>query len=116
MRSDSFEAMFDLAPVSLWLEDYSALKTLFDEWRAQGVSDLRAHLRAHPDLVPQCSSRIRVLKVNQRTLDLFGARDREHLVANLGEVFRDDMFDKLVDELAALWRGDNKFSSATVNY
>jgi len=24
---------FDLAPVSLWLEDYSALHALFAEWR-----------------------------------------------------------------------------------
>ena len=27
--------MFEVAPVSLWLEDYSALKTLFDEWRGK---------------------------------------------------------------------------------
>ena len=25
--------MFELAPVSLWLEDYSALKALFEQWR-----------------------------------------------------------------------------------
>jgi hypothetical protein len=31
-----FEHMFELAPVSLWLEDYSALKHLFDAWRAEG--------------------------------------------------------------------------------
>ncbi len=32
---------FDLAPVSHWLEDYSGLKTLFDEWRRAGITDLR---------------------------------------------------------------------------
>ena len=37
-RLDS--AIFELAPVSLWLEDYSALKALFADWRAQGVSDV----------------------------------------------------------------------------
>ena len=26
--------MFDLAPVSLWLEDYSGIRQLFEEWRA----------------------------------------------------------------------------------
>ena len=40
-----FEQMFDLAPVSLWLEDYSGLKTLFDCWRADGVTDLATFLR-----------------------------------------------------------------------
>ena len=44
----SFESMFELAPVSLWVENYSALKQLFDEWRAQGITDLRAHLAERP--------------------------------------------------------------------
>ena len=113
---DGFEDMFELAPVSLWLEDYSELKALFEQWRGGGVTDLRAHLRAHPDLVPACSARIRVLRVNRRTLELFGADSLAHLVANLAQVFRDDMFDQLVEELASLWDGHNRFASATVNY
>ena len=39
---DSFEDMFDLAPVSLWLEDYSGLKDLLEQWQADGMTDLRA--------------------------------------------------------------------------
>ena len=38
--------MFDLAPVSLWLEDYSAMRALFAQWRQQGVRDLRSFLEA----------------------------------------------------------------------
>jgi diguanylate cyclase (GGDEF)-like protein len=113
---DHFEDMFELAPVSLWLEDYGDLKTLLEQWRCEGVSDLRAHLRRHPELVAACSSRIRVLKVNRRTLELFGATSLAHLVDNLPRVFRDDMLDQHVEELVALWEGRNTFASATVNY
>ena len=35
--STDFEHMFELAPVSLWLEDYSAVRRLFEQWRAAGV-------------------------------------------------------------------------------
>ncbi|RZJ11619.1 MAG: histidine kinase, partial [Acidovorax sp.] len=83
--------MFELAPVSLWLEDYSALKQLFDSWRAQGVTDLRFHLAQDPDRVRQCSAALKVVKVNRRTLELFAADSQEALVANLDKVFRDDM-------------------------
>jgi len=42
MTSDSIATddaeMFDLAPVSLWLEDYSGLRRLFDIWRGEGVT------------------------------------------------------------------------------
>ena len=108
--------MFDLAPVSLWLEDYSELKALFHEWRAKGVVDLRAHLREDPARVKECSSRLRVLKVNRKTLTLFGARDLPHLVENLGRIFRDDMLTTFIEELAQLWDGRSQFVSNTVNY
>lgn len=115
VRSDDAE-MFDLAPVSLWLEDYSALKTLFDEWRAAGVADLRAHLRSDPARVKACSERIRVIKVNRKTLSLFGADSLDHLVANLGRVFRDDMLKGHIEELVQLWLGRTHFASNAVNY
>lgn len=109
-------AMFERAPVSLWLEDYSALKHLFDRWRRDGVTDLRAYLMADRSRVAQCSKCLRVLKVNQRTLALFEAADLQQLVDNLDRVFRDAMFEQHVDELCQLWAGQTHFSSTTVNY
>ncbi len=114
--TDLYAEMFELAPVSLWLEDYSELKVLFDSWRAEGVQDLRAHFAAHPELVAACARSIRLLRVNQRTLDLYGARDMAHLVDNLDKVFRDDMLPTHVLELEQLWRGHTQFTSQTVNY
>ena len=37
---DDEAQMFDLAPVSLWIEDFSAVRQLFEQWRADGVSDI----------------------------------------------------------------------------
>jgi hypothetical protein len=34
--------LFEFAPISLWEEDYSAVKGYFDRLRAVGVTDLRA--------------------------------------------------------------------------
>ena len=80
---------FDLAPVSLWLEDYGALKLLFETWRAEGVTDLRAHLLADLSRIDACKRLIRVLKVNRRTLELYEASDEIHLFARIEEVFRE---------------------------
>ncbi|HET9644194.1 MAG TPA: sensor domain-containing diguanylate cyclase [Burkholderiaceae bacterium] len=108
--------MFELAPVSLWLEDYSALKGLFDKWRQRGVVDLRAWLREQPEALAECSRCIRVLRVNRHTLQLYGAQDQDELVARLDEVLRDEMLDQHVEELIQLWEGCSHFSSETVNY
>ncbi len=114
--SDASGGIFDLAPVSLWLEDYSGVKALFDGWRRAGVTSLRDHLTGHPERVKECASRIRVLQVNRKTLSLFGATDLGHLVDNLDRVFRDDMLTTHIEELVQLWEGKTEFSSSTANY
>jgi diguanylate cyclase (GGDEF)-like protein len=111
-----FELMFEWAPISLWLEDYSALKRLFDGWRAEGVTDLEAHLRAAPERLQQCAEGLRILKVNQQTLKLFAASSQQELQDRLHEVFRADMQGLMLPEMLALWRGQLDFSNETVNY
>lgn len=112
----AFEHMFNLAPVSLWLEDYSALKALFERWRAQGVEDLRAHLQSDASLRSQCSASLKVLRVNQRTLDLFSAASQSELLGQLAQVFRDDMHTAMAREMVQLWDGRLEFTNETVNY
>lgn len=114
-RSDDAE-MFDLAPVSLWLEDFSGVKALFDAWRRAGVTSFPSHLGEARGHVKSCCDQIRVVKVNRKTLTLFEANDLPHLVANLSYIFRDDMYATHVDELTQLWDGHTEFSCHTVNY
>ncbi|MEM5345537.1 sensor domain-containing diguanylate cyclase [Paraburkholderia azotifigens] len=113
--SDDSE-MFDLAPVALWLEDFSGVKALFEDWRAQGVTDLRAHIGSDLKRVGECARRIRVIKVNQKTLSQFEAADFSSLTDNLSTVFRDDMLKTHLEELCQLWAGQDHFTSQTVNY
>jgi len=109
-------AMFDLAPVSLWLEDYTGMKALFDQWRSQGITDLRALFGAEPERVRQCAAQIRVLEVNAKTHALFESRGLEHLIDNLDTVFSGDMLNTHGDEIIQLWEGKTEFSNLSVNY
>jgi len=111
-----FELMFESAPISLWLEDYSALKILFDTWRAQGVVDLTAHLTQTPALFQQCAACLKVIKVNRQTLTVLAASSQQELEERLAEVFRDDTFGQMLVELNFLWSGTLEFSNQTVNY
>jgi len=107
---------FEFAPVSLWLEDYGAVKALFDRWRADGVTSLGDHLRADVERIRACTRLIRPIRVNRRTLELFEAENEIHLFARLDEVFRDEMLLNHVEELVRLWEGHDTFSGLTVNY
>jgi hypothetical protein len=94
--------MFELAPVSLWLEDYSGVRAQFDVWRSEGVTDLRAHLHADRGRAVACSRQLKVVRVNRRTLELFGASDLRHLTDNLHRVFGEATIEPYTHELVAL--------------
>ncbi len=111
-----FERMFELAPVSLWLEDYSGIKRLFDTWRAEGVTDLAAMFRERPERLRECASAPQILRVNQRTLDLFEAGSQAELVGQLGRVLGEDSLQQFAGEIGQLWDARNGFNSQTVNY
>ncbi|NWF65309.1 MAG: sensor domain-containing diguanylate cyclase [Chloroflexi bacterium] len=108
--------LFEASPISLWEEDYSAIKLYFETLRAEGVSDLKEYLNDHPEVVLHCAGLIKVLDVNQRTLELFGAHSKEHLLANLSRIFRDEMELHFAHELIDLWNGIHAYEREGINY
>lgn len=116
IAQERFQSLFEYAPISLWEEDYGALKQAFDDLRAQGVADLKAYLDSHPEAVRRFMSLIHVLDVNRRTLELFGAKDKKTLLANLDKVFRDEMGSHFTHELVDMWNGRTYYEREGVNY
>lgn len=107
---------FDLAPVSLWLEDYSGLHRHFQALRAEGVTSLADYFAQDLSRVRDCAAGLRVLKVNPRTLELFEAPGLDDLVGNLDRVFREESLTAHARELVQLWEGKRRFCSRSVNY
>ena len=109
-------ALFDLSPVSLWVEDFSEVKDMLDDVRAQGITDFRTFVDVHPEFVLSCMERIRVIDVNRQTLTLFGAVSKDELLARLSEIFRDEMSRSFAEQLLECWNGSLFQSRETLNY
>ena len=107
---------FELSPIAMWLEAYSDIKKQFDIWREQGVQDLFSFLQEDESRILDCARKIKLLKVNSKTLELYQAKDFEHLCQNLHLVFKGDMTKSHIKELVALWNGETHFSNSAVNY
>lgn len=108
--------LFENSPISLWEEDYSQIKTFFDRLRGEGIVELGPYLDQHPEAIPRCMSMIRVLDVNRKTLELFGASSKEQLLSSLDHIFRDKMSLHFRDELVHLWDGELTYEAEGVNY
>ena len=65
---------FELSPIAMWLEDYSDIKKQFDIWREQGVQDLFSFLQEDESRILDCARKIKLLKVNSKTLELYQAK------------------------------------------
>ena len=110
------DPLFDLAPVALALEDFSQVYELLQSWRAAGVTDIETYLTQRPEGINEYFSRIKVLKVNQRMLDLYGAKDVQALLAAGGELFDNSDASTAIAEIARLWNGATTYQFETINY
>ena len=52
--------LFQHSPISLWVEDFSAVKHLLDDVRHTGIVDFRTFTDVHPEFVERCLREIRV--------------------------------------------------------
>lgn len=112
--SDS--SIFDISPTPMWIEDYSEVREQFNQWKGQGITNLQSFLEENPDQITACAHKIKILHVNKKTLDLFEARNQQHLYQNLNIIFQKEMLHSHIKELVALWNGEAEFSNTTVNY
>jgi PAS domain S-box-containing protein len=109
-----YHTLFQNAAISLWEEDFTAVKEYLDSLRRCGHKDFRTYFHRHPAEVKKCLSLIKVLEVNKASLILFGAASKEALLAGLDRVFDEDCLLVLKDELIALAEGRLNFESEAV--
>jgi diguanylate cyclase (GGDEF)-like protein len=105
-------ALFQLAPVSLWVLDLSRVKSLLATLHAEGVRDLRAYILENPSFCTQYYRAMRVKEMNEQTLALFGAPDKATLIEIIATDF-ERLFPGgavfLVEEAVNLWEGRLQF-------
>ncbi len=108
-----YRGLFENSPIALWEEDASEVKRYIDELRASGVKDYRSYFGSHPGAVRECTGLVRILDVNQATLDLYGAESKEELLAGLDQVLAEGSYDIFKEEVLAIAEGRTQFDAET---
>jgi PAS domain S-box-containing protein len=109
-----YRYIFETAGVSIWDEDFSAVKRAIEELKANGIRDFADYFAHHPDFVEHAVDLVRIREVNPATLRMFGARERSELVGSLRTVFITRTRDVFVRELIAIAEGRSMFEAETV--
>ena len=114
-RSEArYRSLFEQSPISLWEEDFSDLKKHLDDLKSGGVSDMQKYFEEHPDELSYCTSLIKVLDVNQATLEMFAAESKEQFTHNLSAILGVESQEVFFDELVSLANGKTRFESEII--
>ena len=114
-NEERYRRLFEDSPISLWEQDFSAVKQHLEKLRHQGITDFRAYFDDHPMVVTECEREARVLDVNQATLKLYQARNKADLLKNLAEVLGGEARKDFQDELVWIAEGKTEFEWQGVN-
>jgi PAS domain S-box-containing protein len=110
-----YRTIFNTATVSIWEEDFSAVKAMIDRLKEEGVVDFGSYFDQYPEILDHIAAKIRVLDVNEETLRMFGAEDKEQLRDSVDDIFLPETMEAFKDEIVALAEGETYFRGETVN-
>lgn len=106
---ERFRGLFEHAPISLWEEDWSEVKAYLDKLCTPGIGDLDAYFKKHPKKIGHCLSLVKLIDANNITLELFGARNKEELLGNLGDIIAEESWGVIRGLLIALKKGQTHY-------
>jgi PAS domain S-box-containing protein len=103
------------APVSIWVEDFSEVRSRCEMLKKQGVRNFRSYLANHPEEVVSLAGKVKIIDVNNATLRLYRARDKKDFFKGLKQIFNKTSYETFKDGLLALVGGRREFTSEGVN-
>ena len=82
-----YRNIFSTSPISIWEEDFSAVKPEIEEVKAAGVTNFRSYLDEHPEFLNQALEKVKILDMNTETLKTYGAKNKEEFLNAHGGTF-----------------------------
>jgi PAS domain S-box-containing protein len=109
-----YRNIFQAAGVCICEEDFSSVKAVINELRAQGVEDFARHLAERREFVRRAMAMMRIVDVNDATLKLMGAQTTTELLASRESMWLPESEDAFAGILVAIAEGRASFESETV--
>jgi PAS domain S-box-containing protein len=75
-----YRHLFHDMPIALWQLNTSKQVELFEGLRAQGVTEMGPYIDQHPHFLQQLMDAVKIEEVNERTIEMLGARDASQIL------------------------------------
>ncbi len=102
-----FKSLFNESPISLWEEDFSEVKRILEQ---HGDNEqIIERLNQDYELVMECAQAVKILDINQATINLYKAKSKADLIQNLSQVLVIESMEEFRGELIAMVSGETTY-------
>ncbi|HEX2961613.1 MAG TPA: PAS domain S-box protein, partial [Ignavibacteriales bacterium] len=108
-----YKSLFEYSPISIWEEDFSVIKSHIDLLKTTGITDFQDYLEKYPEEVIQSVEMVRILDVNEATLELFEAERKEDIINAFTKIAEQEDYRVQRESILAISEGKRKFEIST---
>jgi signal transduction histidine kinase len=106
---ENYRRLFEYSAIPIWREDYSEIKKYIDNLRFSGISDFRTYFEEHMSDVNHLASLIKVVEINQKSVEFFKAENKEEVIKNMLFYLNETSLNVFREELIVLAEGGRRF-------
>ncbi|MFA1626454.1 PAS domain-containing protein [Rhizobium mongolense] len=107
-----YRDLFHYMPIGLTQVGASKLIPLFEELRAQGVTELQTYIDEHPEFLPRAVEALEIEEVNQHLIEMFGAKNAEEMHGPITRYWQPSI-STIRRSIEARYRGEEVFQEET---
>ncbi|NVM02077.1 MAG: GAF domain-containing protein [Candidatus Helarchaeota archaeon] len=108
-----YQSLFEDTPFSIWVVDFSDTKSYIEELNKKGIRDFKTFFTEDPQFYSTCISLMNVIDVNQATVELYQAKNKEDIIQHINEVFCKDSLELFFEGIISIAEGKREFEGET---
>ena len=112
-NTSKYKAIFDVAPIPIWEEDFSEVKKYLLEKGLYGkpTAIIFEYLNANPSFIQDCVQRLIITDINQACVDLHDAKSKEELLTNFHRLIIPEAVEAFKKQIYSICKGDTAFQT-----
>lgn len=100
-----YKTLFESQPNIIVVEDFSPIKNTIDKLKLNGIKNFAEYFNTHLKEVKELASNIRILDINNSSVDLFEAESKDEILNNISLFFDDESLGVIKELFVATAQG-----------
>jgi PAS domain S-box-containing protein len=110
-----FKSLFDDSPIPLWVEDFSKVKIYLQELNLinETPETVTNYLNQYPGVVQKCISLVKVIDVNNSSLQLYQVKTKVELTSDFSKLIDPSIFEDFKKQILVITQCENQLINET---